>query len=98
MDRAIGLIWRLNMTAPQFRNSKANGFTRMTCRAILAAGLIAWSTVTLVPRPLYAQSDTGRITGSVVDFSGAIITGAAVKLTNADTGAVQVATSGSDGS
>ena len=84
------------MTTPKFLNSEANLFTRLTCRAILIAGLVA-STLTFIPRPLHAQSDTGRVGGSVLDSTGAILPGASVKLTNVDTGATQTVTSGSDG-
>jgi hypothetical protein len=44
-----------------------------------------------------AQSDTGRVTGTVTDSSGALIPGAAVTLTNTATGVIQTATSGNDG-
>jgi Carboxypeptidase regulatory-like domain len=45
-----------------------------------------------------AQSDTGRVVGSVVDDTGALIPGATVTLTNLDTGIAQTRTSASDGS
>src|SRR5271168_2938250 len=45
----------------------------------------------------HAQSDTGRVTGTVTDSTGALLPGAAVTLTNAATRVVQAATSGSDG-
>src|ERR1700733_14900341 len=44
-----------------------------------------------------AQSDTGRVTGTVTDSSGALLPGSAVTLTNTATGVVQTATSGNDG-
>ncbi len=46
---------------------------------------------------LRAQSDTGRVTGTVTDTTGAVIPGATVTLTEVDTGNVQTRTSGSDG-
>ncbi len=46
---------------------------------------------------MHAQSDTGTVTGTVEDATGAVLPGAAVKLTNTDTGAVQTATSSGDG-
>src|SRR5713226_2107133 len=44
-----------------------------------------------------AQQITGSITGTVADPSGASVAGAAVKLTNMGTGAVQASTSNSSG-
>ncbi len=46
---------------------------------------------------LTAQTDTGRVTGTVADNSGAIIPGATVTLTDTDTGAISTRTTGSDG-
>src|SRR5580700_9840968 len=45
-----------------------------------------------------AQSDTGRVVGTVADDTGALIPGATVTLTNLDTGIAQTRTSASDGS
>jgi hypothetical protein len=45
----------------------------------------------------YAQSDTGRVTGTVSDSTGAVIPGAKVTLTNIDTGSSESRVSGSDG-
>lgn len=84
------------MTASQFRNHATNLFTRLACRAALAAGLIA-STFAFIPCTLHAQSDTGRVTGSVLDSTGAILPGASIKLINVDTGAIETVNSGSDG-
>ncbi len=47
---------------------------------------------------VYGQSDTGRVTGTVADATGAVIPGAQVVLTDTDTGIVQTKTTGSDGS
>jgi hypothetical protein len=44
-----------------------------------------------------AQSDTGRVTGTVTDSSGALLPGSTVTLTNTATGDVQTATTGNDG-
>ncbi|RSL18693.1 TonB-dependent receptor-like protein [Edaphobacter aggregans] len=44
-----------------------------------------------------AQTDTGRVTGSVADATGAILPGAVITLKNVETGAVRNVTSGSDG-
>ena len=46
---------------------------------------------------LVAQVDAGAVLGTVKDASGAIIPGVKITLTNDDTGAAQVATSGSNG-
>ncbi|MDE1156066.1 MAG: TonB-dependent receptor [Acidobacteriaceae bacterium] len=45
-----------------------------------------------------AQTDTGRVTGTVADATGAVIPGAIVTLTNTDNNAVETKTSGPDGS
>jgi hypothetical protein len=52
----------------------------------------------LITGAVYAQTDTGRVTGTVTDTTGAIIPGATVALTNQDTGAAQTLTSTNDGS
>jgi hypothetical protein len=44
-----------------------------------------------------AQTDTGRVVGTVADSTGAFIPGATVKLTNTDTNVVQSRTTGSSG-
>src|SRR5437667_7804084 len=46
---------------------------------------------------LNAQVDTGSITGTVADPSGAVVTGAKVTLTNEGTGASLTTTTGADG-
>ena len=63
---------------------------------MLVAGLLTF-TFALLAHPLLGQSDTGRITGNVVDSTDAIISGATVTLTNTETGVSQTTRSGSDG-
>ncbi len=46
---------------------------------------------------LFAQSDSGRIVGSVSDPSGAVVVGATVTITNTETGAQLTTTSGKAG-
>jgi hypothetical protein len=46
---------------------------------------------------LLAQTDTGRVQGTVADLSGAVIPGATLTLTNVETNATQVVTSDSAG-
>ena len=66
---------------------------QVLARTLLAACLVAGATGTML-----AQSDTGRVTGTVTDATGAIVPGATVTLTNVDTGAIETKTSGGDGS
>ena len=60
----------------------------------LFAGVVLAMTLTTTGS---AQTDTGRVTGSVTDATGAVIPGATITLTNAETGSVQTITSGGDG-
>ena len=46
---------------------------------------------------LHAQIDTGGVTGTVTDSTGAVVSGAQITLTNADTGVVQLTQSTSAG-
>jgi hypothetical protein len=61
--------------------------------SIAAAVFVLFFTVS----PLMAQVDTGSITGSVRDASGAIVTGAKVTLTNEGTGITLTTQTGADG-
>jgi hypothetical protein len=62
------------------------------CRTLLLMGL-AFGLVGVMS----AQTDTGRITGTVSDTTGALIPGTSVTLTNIETGAQQTRTADSDG-
>jgi outer membrane receptor protein involved in Fe transport len=53
---------------------------------LLVAALIVWG-----------QAETGQITGSVSDPTGAVVAGASVTVRNVDTGATRVTTSNADG-
>jgi hypothetical protein len=50
-----------------------------------------------VPTSLFAQLDTGAITGTVIDASGAVVPGAKITLTNTDTSVQQTMESTSTG-
>ena len=62
-------------------------------RTILAVAVLT----TLSAGYLQAQIDTGSITGTVTDASGAVVSGAKVTLTNEGTAASLSTTTGSDG-
>jgi Carboxypeptidase regulatory-like domain len=66
---------------------------RRIALALMAVCLLAGSCSVL-----HAQSDTGRVTGTVADSIGAVIPGASVTLTDIDTGVTQSRTTGGDGS
>ncbi len=70
-----------------------NRFGRTILSLMAAVVLLAASTTAL-----HAQSDTGRVTGTVTDTTGALIPGATVTLTDTDTGTVATRTTGGDGS
>ena len=59
---------------------------------LLLAFLIA-SLVTAAPPTVFAQTETGRITGTVTDPSGSVVPGATMTLTSTTTGAVRTTTS-----
>src|SRR5437588_11425858 len=58
---------------------------------------VTFSFLFLSAQIVHAQVDTGSITGTVKDASGAVVSGAKVTLTNEDTGFTLATTTGSDG-
>src|SRR5437899_2352559 len=71
---------------------------RPACSWILRSSFVLAVGVILSVLPLQAQVDTGSITGTVTDPSGAVVSGAKVTLTNEGTAAALAVTTGSDGS
>jgi len=59
--------------------------------------LVAALPILLTTAPLLAQTDTGRILGSVVDDSGAVIPNAAVTITDAERGTTRTLATNGDG-
>src|SRR5260370_10832278 len=74
------------------QNYRAGAFGRAVVFLILLLGFVG-----IAPESLFAQLDTGGITGTVRDPAGAIIVGAKVTLTNDGTGVVASAYSTSTG-
>jgi hypothetical protein len=64
----------------------------MGCARIIAAVILTLS----MPLPARAQA-TGQINGTVTDSSGALLPGVTIEATNAATGAVRTAVTGTDG-
>src|SRR6266550_5166492 len=77
----------LNQGGKQVMNGKTP--SRFLLKTLLAAYLSA--------SLCFAQQITGSVTGAVTDPTGAAVVGAAVKLTNTQTGAVQNATTNGEG-
>src|SRR5579864_6583319 len=71
---------------------------RPACSWIRRSSFVLAVGVILSVLPLQAQVDTGSITGTVTDPSGAVVNGAKVTLTNEGTAAALAVTTGSDGS
>jgi len=70
---------------------------RPACSWILRSSFVLAVGVILSVLPLQAQVDTGSITGTVTDPSGAVVSSAKVTLTNEGTAASLTTTTGSDG-
>src|SRR5579872_6063073 len=66
-------------------------------RCILRTLLLAVVSATFTVTYLQAQVDTGSITGTVTDSSGAVVSGAKVTLTNEGTGTMLSTTTGGNG-
>ena len=77
----------------QFGGSAGQGL-KHNFIAIIALGLL----VLLSAQNARAQQITGSIAGTVKDGQGAVVSGAAVKATNVDTGFTRLATTANDGS
>src|ERR1700733_11176899 len=80
-------------------------FPRITKeKSMEAAFRCMWTRILLVVVVLalcvgaFAQGGTGELTGLVTDQTGAVVSGASVKLTNSETGEVRTATTTSGGS
>ncbi len=64
-----------------------------SCWTLLLALLLAAAAA----KPIFAQVESGKVLGEVLDSSGAAIKGAAVTVTNVDTGVIHKAVTGSGG-
>ena len=73
-------------------NFTGSRWTRLAIQTAACSALMVGGVATLS-----AQSDTGRVTGTVTDATGALIPGATVTLTNTDNDAKETKTTGSDG-
>src|SRR5215475_2550707 len=70
---------------------------RPACSWILRSFFVLAFGTLLTVLPLRAQVDTGSITGTVTDPSGAVVSNAKVTLSNEGTAASVTTTTGSDG-
>src|SRR5215467_12164084 len=70
---------------------------RPVCSWFLRSSLVFAVGILLGTLPLHAQVDTGSITGTVTDASGAVVNAAKVTLTNEGTGVNLSVNTGSDG-
>jgi carboxypeptidase family protein/TonB-dependent receptor-like protein len=77
---------------------KGELMNRSACSRILCSSFVLAFAVLLGILPLHAQVDTGSITGTVTDTSGAVVSGAKITLTNEGTGASLSVQTGNDGS
>ena len=67
-------------------------FKKKTCTMLLTLSLMAGS-----GGVMRAQTDSGRVTGTVTDSTGSVIPGSSVTLTNTESGAIQTVTSDATG-
>ena len=68
-----------------------------TQRVLLLLAFVFTSVLAMVPSAALAQTETGRITGTVTDPSGLVVPGATITLTSTTTGSVRTTTSDSAG-
>src|SRR6266566_2632771 len=66
-------------------------------KVLLPLAFLLASLLTAAPSTVFAQTETGRITGTVTDPSGSVVPGATITLTSTTTGAVRTTTSDSVG-
>src|SRR5580704_5361003 len=100
MEAKIGwqlAFWRLDMATQMDLGKLARAIARTNIYQTLLIVFAILGLTFLLTGNGRAQSDTGRVTGTVTDSTGALLPGAAVTLTNTATGVIQTATSGSDG-
>ena len=92
----------MKRVGPLAAKSAARGENHMVhkwdCWRITALAVVVCSVMLFVAPTLLAQLPTGTILGVVKDPSGAVVPGAMVTATNADTGATRTVTTEADGS
>ncbi len=64
---------------------------------VWAGRVLLAALVGTAPTVMYGQTDTGTVTGTVEDATGAVLPGTVVKLTNTDTAAVQTVSANGNG-
>jgi len=74
-------------------------FLHISARTLRIAAFLGISLVlaTSLQRPLWAQSDTGALFGSITDTTGAVVPGASVSVTNTATGSQKTLTTNGAG-
>lgn len=85
----------MHRTTP-FRPSGSNLFSRMSLRLVLSGVALAFCLFCVTTLSGFGQASSG-VTGTVTDSSGAVVPGAAVTVTNINTGQTVKTTTGSAG-